>query len=101
MARSNKLCAADASCSILWIITAHMEEDMPAGIAITNTDHTVDDIGVPARKCNDSRQARRLRAIAQLMEGELDRGTIAHRARVGRQTLCDWPTDAMRRGRTG
>ena len=28
------------SCSILWVLKAHMEEDMPAGIAITNTDHT-------------------------------------------------------------
>ena len=78
------------SCSILRVSKAHMEEDMPAGIAITNTDHTVDDIGALARKCNDSRQSRRLRAIAHLMEGELDRGMMALRARVDRQTLCDW-----------
>ncbi len=63
---------------------------MPAGIAITNTDHTIDDIRVLACKCKDSRQARRLRALGRVMEGELDRGTIASRARVGRQTLRDW-----------
>ncbi len=78
------------SCSILWVLKSHMEEDMPAGIAITNTDHTVDDIRALARKCNDSRQSRRLRAIAHLMEGELSRGMTALRARVDRQTLCDW-----------
>ncbi len=68
------------SCSILWVLKSHMEEDMPAGIAITNTDHTVDDIRALARKCNDSRQSRRLRAIAHLMEGELSRGMTALRA---------------------
>ena len=79
------------SCSILRVLKARMEEDMPAaGIAITNTDHAVDDIGSLARKCDDSRQSRCLSAIAHLMEGELDRGMIALRDRVDRQTLCDW-----------
>ncbi len=32
------------SCSTLRVLKAHMEDDMQAGIAITNTDHTVDDI---------------------------------------------------------
>ena len=63
---------------------------MPAGIAITNTDHTVDEIRRLARNCKDARHARRLRAIARVMEGDLDRGTIARLARVDRQTLCDW-----------
>ena len=77
-------------CSILWVSKAHMEDNMPAGIAITNTGRTVDDIIALARKCNDPRQARRLRAVARVIEGELDRGAVALRARVGRQTLCDW-----------
>ena len=74
---------------------------MLAGIAITNTDHTVDDIRALARKCNDSRQSRRLRAIAHVMEGELDRGMIALRARVDRQTLCDWANQYNAEGPDG
>lgn len=42
---------------------------MPVGIAITNTDHTVDDARGLARNCKDARQARCLRAIARVMEG--------------------------------
>ena len=63
---------------------------MPAGIAITNTDHTIDEIKRLARNCKDARHARRLRAIALVIEGDLDRGSIARQARVDRQTLCDW-----------
>ena len=63
---------------------------MPAGIAITNTAHTAEDIRAVARKCKDITQARRLRAIAQVMEGKRSRGEIAAKAGTGRQTLCDW-----------
>ena len=46
---------------------------MPAGIAVTNTSHTAEDIRHLARKCRDARQARRLRAVAQVMAGERGR----------------------------
>ena len=63
---------------------------MPAGIEITNTDHTADEIRALARKCKNRAEARRLRAIARVMEGRRSRGEIARQARVDRQTLCDW-----------
>ena len=63
---------------------------MPAGIEITNTDHTADEIRALARKCKNRAEARRLRAVARVMEGAQSRGEIARRAKVDRQTLCDW-----------
>ena len=63
---------------------------MPSGIAITNTGSTPEDPAAMARKCKEAGQARRLRAMARVMEGELGRGEIAREAGVGRQTLCDW-----------
>ena len=63
---------------------------MPAGIEITNTDHTAEEIRELARKCKNRAEARRLRAIARVMEGEESRAGIARRAKVDRQTLCDW-----------
>ena len=59
---------------------------MPAGIAITN----VEESKRLARTRKDAQRARRLRAIALVIEGDLDRGTIARQARVDRQTPCDW-----------
>ena len=76
---------------ILWVIfRTHEEEAMPAGIEITNTDHTAEEIGELARKCKNRSEARRLRAIARVMEGAESRAGIARRARVDGQTLCDW-----------
>ncbi len=63
---------------------------MPAGIEITNTDHTAEEIRALARKCKSRAEARRLEAIARVMEGAGGRGEIARRAKVDRQTLCDW-----------
>lgn len=63
---------------------------MPVGIMITNTSHTADGIRQLARKCKDVTQARRLRAVAQVMEGRRSRGGIAAKAGVRRQTLRDW-----------
>ena len=50
---------------------------MPAGIAITNTDHTPCQLRLMARKCKDANHSRRLLAIAE-------------HAGVGLQTLRDW-----------
>ena len=67
-----------------------MEQDMPAGIAVTNTAHTTEDIRALARKCKNITQARRLRAVALVMEGTRSRGEIAAKAGTGRQTPVDW-----------
>ena len=63
---------------------------MPAGIEITNANHTAEEIRELAWKCKNRSEARRLRAIARVMEGEENRAEIARRAKVDRQTLCDW-----------
>ena len=63
---------------------------MPTGIEVTNTEHTADEIGELARKCKNRAEARRLRAIARVMNGAQNRGEIARQAKVDRQTLCDW-----------
>ncbi len=62
---------------------------MPAGIEITNTRHTADEIGALARMCKNRAETRRLRANARVMEGARSRGEIARQAKVDRQTPCD------------
>ena len=63
---------------------------MPAGIETSNTDHTAEEIRALARECKNRAEARRLRAFARVMEGVESRAGIARRAKVDRQTLCDW-----------
>jgi len=63
---------------------------MPAGIAITNTDHTPCQLRLMARKCKDANHSRRLLAIAGALTGDLGRTAIAEHAGVGLQTLRDW-----------
>ena len=63
---------------------------MPRGIAITNTDYTIDDLRARNSKCKEPTVGRRLRAIIGVMEDRKSRAEIALRARVGRQTLRDW-----------
>ena len=70
--------------------STHMQEDMPRGIAITNTDYTIDDLRARNSKCKEPTVGRRLRAIIGVMEDSKSRAEIALRARVGRQTLRDW-----------
>lgn len=71
-------------------IQCHKKGDMPAGIAIAYTDHTVDDIRGLARQCKDAGQVRRLQAIGLVMEGTLEQ-----------QTLYDWSTAARRKAWRG
>ena len=68
---------------------------MPAGIEITNIDHTAEEIRELARKCKNRSEAPRLRAIARVMEGEESRAEIARRAKFPDHGGCH---DA-RRGR--
>ncbi len=64
---------------------------MPAGIAITNTDHPSPcQLRLMARKCKDANHSRRLLAIAGALTGDLGRTAIAEHAGVGLQTLRDW-----------
>ncbi|MCY4185256.1 MAG: winged helix-turn-helix domain-containing protein [Rhodobacteraceae bacterium] len=63
---------------------------MPAGIAITNTDHTPCQLRLMARKCKDANHSCRLLAIAGALIGGLSRTAIAEHAGVGLQTLRDW-----------
>ncbi len=63
---------------------------MPGGIAVANTGYTAEDLTAMARRCKNKLLARRLRAMARVLEGALARGEITLRARVDGQTLCDW-----------
>ena len=56
---------------ILWMSEARREDCMPTDIVITNTDCTVDEIRALADTCKDANRFRRLRAVAQVMEGTL------------------------------
>ena len=66
---------------------------MPAGIEITNTDHAEVEIRALARKRKNRAAARRLRAIARVMEGARSRGEIARQAK--------WPGRRCATGSTG
>ncbi len=63
---------------------------MPAALAITYTDCLPADLKALAKTCKRATHARRLRALAAVLEGARPRAAIATRARVGLQTLCAW-----------
>ena len=63
---------------------------MSAKIAITRTDCTPDEIRQLAANCKNGSQARRLLAIALVMDGDLQRQEIARLFGTDLQTLCDW-----------
>jgi transposase len=62
---------------------------MSAAVAITRIDHTPAELRASAAKTDDAAQARRLLAIAMIMEGA-SRLDAARRAGMDRQTLRDW-----------
>jgi transposase len=62
---------------------------MSTAVVITRTDHTPDGLRALAAKSNDADQARRLLAIAMVLEGTL-RLDAARQAGMDRQTLRDW-----------
>ena len=66
---------------------------MPAGIEITNTGHTAVEIRALARKRKNRAAARRLEAIARVMEGARSRGEVARQAK--------WPGRRYAAGSTG
>ena len=63
---------------------------MSAKIAITCADCTPDEIRQLAANCKDGSQARRLLAIALVMDGVMQRPEIARQCGTDLQTLCDW-----------
>ena len=63
---------------------------MSAKIAVTRTDCTPDEIRQLAANCKDASQARRLLAIALVMDGVMQRQEIARQCGTDLQTLCDW-----------
>ena len=62
---------------------------MSAGVGITRTDLTAAELRRAAGKCRDARAARRMLAIALVLEG-VDRATAAESCGMDRQTLRDW-----------
>lgn len=58
-------------------------------LAITRNEFTADELRAAARRCKDLRQARRLLAIALVLEGSC-RQDAARAAGMDRQTLRDW-----------
>ena len=62
---------------------------MSAPVKITRTDHTAEQLHQFANKCKDARQARRLRAVANVIDGAT-RGKAARAAGTTPQTLRDW-----------
>jgi transposase len=63
---------------------------MPAkGVAITRTDHSADDVRRAAAATSDAPAARRMLAIALVLEGQ-PRGVAARSCGMDRQTLRDW-----------
>ena len=58
-------------------------------VAITRTDLSARELRVAAAKAKDARAARRMLAIALVLEG-VDRKTAAESCGMDRQTLRDW-----------
>ena len=58
-------------------------------VAITRTDLSARDLGVAATKTAHAKAARRMLAIALVLEG-VDRKTAAESCGMDRQTLRDW-----------
>jgi transposase len=64
-------------------------EAFMAGIAITRMELTASELRAAAGRTNDARAARRMLAIALVLEG-VDRTTAAETCGMDRQTLRDW-----------
>ena len=62
---------------------------MPAAIRITREDHTADQLRLAARRSKDSAAARRMLALALVLEGR-SRTEAEQAAGMDRQTLRDW-----------
>ncbi|MBL4541013.1 MAG: helix-turn-helix domain-containing protein, partial [Rhodobacteraceae bacterium] len=58
-------------------------------VAITRTDFSARDLRAAAAKTTDAKAARRMLAIALVLEG-LDRKTAAESCGMDRQSLRDW-----------
>ena len=68
---------------------AAMENAMGVAIKVTRTDHTSAELRALAAKSKDAAQARRILAIAMVLDGA-SRADAARQAGMDRQTLRDW-----------
>ena len=68
---------------------------MSTAVVITRNDHTPAELRASAAKSNDAAKARRLLAIAMVLEGT-SRLDAARQAGMDRQTLRDWCIATMR-----
>src|SRR5208283_609469 len=68
---------------------AALEDRMGAAVQVTRMDHTAPELRALAAKSKDTAQARRLLAIAMVLEGAA-RLDAARRTGMDRQTLRDW-----------
>src|SRR5271165_5579294 len=68
---------------------AALEDRMGAAVKVTRMDHTAPELRALAAKSKDTAQARRLLAIAMVLEGA-SRLDAARRTGMDRQTLRDW-----------
>ena len=62
---------------------------MPAAVRVTRKDHTSADLRRAAKRSDDADAARRMLAIALVLEG-VSRGEAATSCGMERQTLRDW-----------
>jgi transposase len=62
---------------------------MGAAVGITRDEHNATSLRTLARRTRDAAQARRLLAIAMILEGA-SRQDATRQAGMDRQTLCDW-----------
>jgi transposase len=74
--------------------------DAMGALSITRTDFTPAELRAEAVRSKDSRIARRLLAIALVMDGH-SRGAAAEACAMDRQTLCDWVHRYNERGLPG
>ena len=58
-------------------------------IGITRDAYSAEQLPAEAGRCKDAPAARRMLAIAQVLDGA-QRGEAAGLCGMGRQTLCDW-----------
>ena len=73
---------------------------MPPAIRITRDEHTAEQLRVAASRCKDSAAARRMLALALILDGQ-SRAAAAQAAGMDRQTLRDWVHRYNERGLDG
>ena len=76
-------------CELMRFTFDSRRRGMAAPILIARTDVTAADLRAAAAATDDANAARRLLAVAMIIDGNL-RETAATACAMDRQTLCDW-----------